>query len=223
MILSCPLCEREDAVRCKDEPRFYQDGILTAICFHGHGNGKPVVFNAETGGLIKHEALEPHQALYRALERGEARGFGAAFLAEKCGAYRVTAAALASVQVPFPSERQLNDAEADGCAFVAMPLFNGAEMCGLELRKVEVTASKATRQFQTLGATGVYITNPRIQPKAVVCFEGAWDAVSAAWDALQHDSEHYAFTAIKAGTPAELVKRTHEAHFPGVPVLIITD
>jgi hypothetical protein len=223
MILTCPICNREDAVRCKDEPRFVQDGRLTAICFHGHGNGRPVTFDAETGALIKHEALEPHQALYRLLEASEARGFGAAFLAHKCGVYRVTVDAIQRASVPFPTEQQVRAVDADGCAWMAMPLYDGAAMVGLELRVVEVTASKATRQTKTLGATGVYIANPGIQPKAVICLEGTWDAVSAAWDAYSHDSEHYAFTSIKAGTSAELVRRTHEAHFPGVPVLIITD
>ena len=69
---------------------------------------------------------------------------------------------------------------------------------------------------------GLY-RQPQLQPRAVVDFEGIWDAISAAWDAYNHDSLAYAFTSIKAGTRADLVIRTHEAHFPGVPVLIITD
>lgn len=223
MILTCPICEKSDAVRTKDEPRFYKDGRLTAICFHGHGNGKPVIFDAETGAAIKHEPLAPHEALYRALEASEARGFGAAFLAEKCGVYRVTKEALAAASVPFPTEKQVSDADLQGCAWMAHPLYDGPAMVGLEIRVVEVAAAKATKQTKTLGSSGVYIANPGIQPKVVLCFEGSWDAVSASWDAYQHESNIYAFTSIRAGTPADLIRRTHEAHFPGVPVLIITD
>lgn len=222
-MLTCPICEKSDAVRCKEDPRFYRDGRLTAICFHGHGNGKPVVFDAETGATLQHVSLEPFEALYHALESGGARGFGAAFLAEHCGIYQVTRAALATVQVPFPTEQNLIEAEKQDAVIVAAPLFDGAAMVGLELRMVEASSGKVQRWFKVLGAQGLYIANPRIQPKAVVAMEGTWDAVAGAWDAFQNDSQNYAFTSIKAGTKVQQVIRTHEAHFPGVPVLIITD
>ena len=223
MALICPVCEKSDAVRSKDDSRFYRDGRLTAICFHGHGNGKPVVFDAETGAAIQHTPMEPFEALYHALEAGGARGFGPAFLAEKCGIYRVTREALAAVSVPFPTEQDLIQAEKDGAVIMAAPLFDGAAMVGLELRMLEAETRKVTRWFKVLGNQGLYIANPRLQPKAVVAMEGTWDAVAGAWDALQDDSENYAFTSFKAGTKAAQIIRTHEAHFPGVPVLIITD
>ena len=221
--LICPICEKSDAIRCKDDPRFYRDGRLTAICFHGHGNGFPVTFDAETGAAIQHKALEPFEALYRVLEAGGARGFGPAFLADHCGIYQVTKAALEAVAVPFPSMQDLQAAEDQGAVIMAAPLYDGAAMVGLELRMLEVSQQKVTKWTKTLGATGIYISNPQLQPRAVVDFEGIWDAVSAAWDAFNHDALDYAFTSIKAGTRADLVVRTHEAHFPGVPVLIITD
>jgi hypothetical protein len=219
----CPICEKSDAVRVKDDPRFYKDGRLTAICFHGHGNGKPVVFDAETGAAIKHTPLEPFESLYRVLESGPARGMGPAFLAERCGIYRVTKAAIQAVKVPFPTEKDLIEAENEGAAIMAAPLYDGPAMVGLELRKLEVTSAKVTRWFKVLGSQGVYIANPAIQPKAICAFEGVWDAVAAAWDAHNNDSENYAFTAFKAGTSAHLIRKTHEAHFPGIPALIITD
>lgn len=224
MTLSCPVCEKSDAIRSKDDPRFYKDGRLTAICFHGHGNGKPVTFDAETGTLLTHMPLELHEAFYKVLETGGARGFGQAFLAEFCGIYQVTPKALEAVAVPFPTIQDLQEAEDEGAVIMAAPLYDGGAMVGLELRKVEVSTAKVGRWFKVLGAQGLYIANPAVQPKAVCTFEGVWDVVAAAWDAFNNGTPvDYAFTSIKAGTSAQVVIRTHAAHFPGVPVLIITD
>jgi len=222
-VTSCPVCGLSDAVRCRDESRFYLDGRLTAICFHGHDGSGEKHFYPDTGELIKSVPMQPFELFYRALETTEARGFGPAFLATECGIFRVTKDARAQVAVPFPTEKDIIDADALEAAIVAAPLYDGASMSGLELRRVEINGTVPGKWFKVLGSQGVYIANPRIQPKAVVIFEGVWDAVAGAWDAFNHDSQNYAFCAIKAGTQAALVKRTLDAHFPGVPVLIITD
>lgn len=223
--LVCPYCDRSDAIGCKDEPRFYRDGRLVAICFHGHqGTGKKA-FDAESGAKIEGQDLAPWEILYRVSEPNGARGFGAEFLAQKCGVYVVTRDAVAKAGTPVPSEKDLIRAEADGGAVTVAPLFLGPKMVGLEARIVEAGPTiKITKWTRIVGGDGVFIANPGVQPQAVVIFEGTWDAIAAAWDAFQEDEmDRYAFLSIKAGTSAEVLRATLQAHFPGVPALLVTD
>lgn len=223
--LSCPLCGRDDAVRCKDQPRFYEGGRLRAICFHGHDGRGPAWFDAETGELVRQIPLQPFELLYRAASEGEVRGFGEQFLAEHCGIYILSRQDIQAAQPPFPTEKDWLKAEQQDAAIAAVPLYRGAPMVGLELRMLERRSiGKVTRWVKTLGEGGVYIANPRLQPQAVILLEGIWDAVSAAWDALEHDEpSRYAFTSVSASTSAEVVEEVLKAHFPGVPVVILTD
>ena len=220
---TCPVCGKSDAIACKEESRFYLDGHLTAICFHGHDTGNPILFYVETGTVVKKLSLSLHETFYKTLETSEARGFGPAFLASACGLYRVTRNSLACVPLPFPTEKDLIESDKLESVIMAAPLYDGIVMSGLELRRVEINNTVPGKWYKVLGNQGVYIANPAIQPKVVVVFEGVWDAVAGAWDAFNHDSQNYAFCAIKAGTQPALLKRTLHAHLPGIPVLIITD
>lgn len=223
--LVCPYCDRSDAIGAKDEPRYYRDGRLLATCFHGHqGTGKKV-FDAETGARVQNADLEPWEVLYRLAEPNGARGFGAEFLAQKCGVYVVSQEVAARAALPVPSEKDVIRAAADGGALTAAPLYNGPRMCGLEVRIVEAGPSiKVTKWTRTVGAEGVYIANPGVQPQVAIIFEGTWDAIAAAWDMFQEDEmDRYAFLSIKAGTSAQLLGAVLRAHFPGVPALLITD
>jgi hypothetical protein len=223
--LVCPYCDRSDAIGAKDEPRFYRDGRLLATCFHGHeGTGKKV-FDAETGAKVQNADLQPFEVLYRLAEPTGARGHGAEFLAQKCGIFIVTREAVARAGTPIPSEKDILRAEADGGAITVAPLFLGPKMVGLEARIVEAGPTlKVTKWTRTIGTDGVYIANPGVQPQVAIIFEGIWDAVAAAWDAFQEDElERYAFLSIKAGTSAQVLQSVLQAHFPGVPALLITD
>lgn len=225
-ISACPVCQREDAVRCRDEARFYQEGQLTAICFHGHDGLGPVVFVAETGETLRSIALPPHQALYRAAEADDgARGFGAAFLAEHCGVFTLSRQAIVQVNPPLPTEKDWLRAESQEGVLTVAPFWKGAELCGLEVRIVErKSIGRVSKWTRILGEAGVYIANPRVQPEAVVLFEGTWDAVTAAWDALEAGEPHrYAFLSVASGTRPEVVEETLKIHFPGIPFLILTD
>jgi len=223
--IPCPVCNREDAIAAKDEPRFYRDGRLLAVCFHGHEGRGRVTFDAETGALLQLQELQPHELLYRAAEADGARGFGAQFLAEYCGTYVVTRKAIQQVLPLVPTEKDWIRAEGQDAAVTASPLYLGADLVGLELRMIErkpgANVSKWTR---ILGQKGVFIARPSLQPQLVIVFEGTWDAITAAWDAFEHDEPlRYAFASITAGTSAQDLRRTLEAHFPGVPVLLVSD
>lgn len=224
-VSACPLCGREDAIAAKDEPRFYVAGRLTAICFHGHDGQGPVVFDAETGAAVRMAPLQPHELLYRAAEADGARGFGAAFLAEHCGIYALSLEAIRRVQPSIPSEKDWVRAQQQDGTLTVAPLYHGAEMVGLEVRIVETKdIGKVAKWTRVLGERAVYIANPSLNPEVVVLLEGTWDVVAAAWDALQADEPHrYAFCAISSGTSVDVVEQTLKAHFPGVPVLILTD
>lgn len=223
--LSCPVCSREDAIAAKDEPRFYRDGRLTAVCFHGHDGRGRVVFDAETGALLHHVELQPHELLYRAAESDGARGFGPAFLAEHCGIYVATRRAIQQVQPLLPTEKDWIRAEGQDAALTLAPLYHGAEMVGLEVRQIERrSGAPAAKWTRILGRKGIFIANPRLQPSTVVIFEGTWDAVAAAWDAFNADEPHrYAFCSITSTTSASDLQATLEAHFPGVPALLVSD
>lgn len=223
--LVCPYCDRSDAIGAKDEPRFYRDGRLLATCFHGHeGTGKKV-FDAETGAKVQNADLEPWEVLYRLAEPNGARGFGAEFLAQRCGVYVVTQEVAARAGCPVPNEKDVLRAEKDGGAVTIAPLFNGPKMSGLEARIVETGPSiKVTKWTRTIGQEGVFIANPGVQPQVAIVFEGTWDAIAAAWDCFQEDEmDRYAFLSIKAGTSAQLLGAVLKAHFPGIPALLITD
>ncbi len=224
-VSSCPLCGRDDSIAAKDEPRFYVGGRLTAICFHGHDGQGPVVFDAETGAAVRMAPLQPHELLYRAAEAEGARGFGAGFLAEHCGIYALSLAAIRRVQPAIPTEKDWIRAQQQEGTLTVAPQYRGAAMVGLEVRIVETRdIGKVAKWTRTLGERGVYIANPSLNPQVVIVLEGTWDVVAAAWDALQADEPHrYAFCAISAGTSVEVVEETLKVHFPGVPVLILTD
>jgi hypothetical protein len=223
--LICPVCGREDAIAAKDEPRFYRDGRLTAVCFHGHDGRGRVVFDAESGALLQHVELQPHELLYRAAEAEGARGFGAAFLAEHCGVYVCSRKAIQQVQPLLPTEKDWIRAESQSAALTLAPQYLGAEFVGLEVRQIErASGAPCTKWTKMLGARGLYIANPRLQPSTVVIFEGTWDAIAAAWDAFNAGEPHrYAFCSIPAGFGAADLERTLQAHFPGVPALLVTD
>ncbi len=223
--LVCPYCDRSDAIGAKDEPRFYKDGRLVATCFHGHEGAGRKNFDAETGEKIQGQDLEPWEVLYRSAEHGTARGFGAEFLAQRCGVFIVTREAATRAGAPTPNEKDVLRAEQDGGALTVAPLFLGAKMVGLEARIVEAGPSiKVTKWTRTIGQDGVFIANPGVQPQAAIVFEGVWDAIAAAWDAFQEDEmDRYAFLSIKAGTSAQVLGSTLKAHFPGVPALLVSD
>lgn len=223
--LVCPVCGREDAIAAKDEPRFYRDGRLAAVCFHGHDGHGRVVFDAESGALLQHMELQPHELLYRAAEADGARGFGAAFLAEHCGVYVCSRKAIEHVQPLLPTDKDWIRAEGQGAALTLAPQYLGAEFVGLEVRQIErISGAPCTKWTRMLGARGLFIANPRLQPVTVIVFEGTWDAIAAAWDAFNAGEPHrYAFCSIPSGFSAADLERTLKAHFPGVPALLVSD
>ncbi len=234
MTLSCPLCGQSDAVRCKDDPRFYRDGRLWARCFHGnsHPNQGPVSFYVETGEVLGRVELTPAESLYQIAQSGPARGFGAAFLAEKCGVYVITKEDLARSSAPVPTEKWMLDWEAQQVPVTIAPLYKGAALAGLEVRAMAEKASprhgeaapKTDATRKTVGEAGVYITSTRLQPSTVIVFAGVWDAVSAGWDALQNGSEdRYVFASVPDGFNPAILRDTLDTLFPGVPRLIVSD
>lgn len=224
--MNCPVCGTSDKISAKDEPRFYRDGRLTAVCWHGHGNGRKVVFDAETGTLLKHHELQPFEALYREAEASvQARGMGGAFLAQYAGIFSLTAEVIERARPSVITEQDHLEAVKAGGVLTVAPQYLGPNLAGLEVRMVEVKAGqKVARTFKMEGARGVYIANPMLQPEAVVIFEGTWDAATAAWDAFDHDEpDRFAFCSIPADFTAKLLRETLAAHFPGVPALLVSD
>ncbi len=221
----CPLCGKDDAVRCRDEARFYHQGKLTAICFHGHDGRGPALFVPESGELLRQVELQPQELLYRAAEADGARGFGAAFLAEHCGIYALSRKAIQQVQPTVPTERDWVRAQEQEGVLTVAPLYRGAALAGLEVRIVETKSiGSVSKWTRVLGERAVYIANTRMQPEAVVLFEGTWDAVAASWDALEAGEPlRYAFAAVAASTSVDVIQETLEVQFPGVPVVIVTD
>lgn len=230
----CPICQTDDAVRCKDAPSYYRDGRLLARCFHGnsHPNGGPVNFFVDTGEIASKVELTHAQSLYQAAQSGTARGFGSAFLAQKCGVFFITAKDVANSSSPIPTEKWLNGWATQQVPVAVAPLYKGAELVGLEVRAMVEKASlrpgesapKADATRKTVGEAGIYVANPTAQPTAVVAFAGLWDAVAATWDALENgDPDRYAFAAYSDGTNPETLRVTLETLFPGVPRLIVSD
>ena len=230
----CPVCNAEDAVRCKDDPRFYRDGRLWARCFHGnsHPKGGPVNFYVDTGELITAVELTPAESLYQIAQAGTARGFGGAFLAEKCGIYVITKEDVARSSSPIPTEKWMLDWEDQQAPVTIAPLYKGAGLAGLEVRAMVEKAKPRHGEYapksgddrKTVGEAGVYITSTRLQPATVVVFAGVWDAISAAWDALQNGSEdRYVFASVPDGFNPAILRDTLETFFPGVPRLMVSD
>lgn len=222
---SCPLCGRDDAIGAKDEPRFYVDGRLTACCFHGHEGRGPVVFDAETGSLIRSVELTPHELLYRAAEAEGARGMGAQFLAKYCGIYALSRESIRRANPPFPTEKDWIRALKEEGVLTVAPLYRGARMTGLEVRIVEsASIGRTSKWTRVLGERGVYIARPEIQAEAVVVLEGTWDAVAASWDSFENQTaERYAFVSVSASMSPDVVAETLRIHWPGVPVVVLTD
>ncbi|WP_243301278.1 hypothetical protein [Geothrix oryzisoli] len=82
--------------------------------------------------------------------------------------------------------------------------------------------SEATRK--TVGEAGIYVTNPKAQPTAVIVLTGLWDAVAAAYDALgAGDPARYVFASCPDCMDPNILRDTLETLYPGVPRLIITD
>lgn len=229
----CPVCETEDAVRCKDAPAFYREGRLLGRCFHGnrHPNGGPVNFFMDTGEVASKVELTHAASLYQMAHQGTARGYGAPFLA-RCGVYFIQAADVAASSSPVPTEKWMLGWAKQDIPVAIAPLYKGAEMVGLEVRAMVEKASprpgesapKADANRKTVGEAGIYVANPQAQPTAVIAFAGLWDAVAAAWDAFDAgDPDRYAFAAYNDGTNPELLRSTLETMFPGVSRLIVSD
>ena len=226
--LVCPICDRQDAVRCRDDPRFYFQGRLAAICFHGHGGRGALRFDAETGSLLSQAPpLQIFERLYHEASAETARGLGGKFLAEYCGIFVVGREAINKVRPPVPTEADYWRAAKQDSVLTAAPLYRDDRLVGLQIKIVaQRSVGETTSWVRTLGAEGggIYIANTRIQPTVVVVFEGIWDAVHAAWDACQAGEPHrYAFVGVSATTSPEVLLRTLNRFFPGVPVLILTD
>lgn len=231
---TCPVCEKDDSVRCKDAPAFYRDGRLLARCFHGnsHPNGGPVNFFVDNGEIASKVELTHAQSIYQLAQVGSARGYGSAFLAKRCGIYLVTEKETAASTSPVPTGKWMMGWASQNVPVTVAPLFSGAELVGLEVRAMVEkaslrpgeTAPKADANRKTVGEAGIYVANPTAQPTAVIAFAGLWDAVAAAWDAFEDgDPDRYAFAAYNDGTNPELLKNTLETLFPGVPRLIVSD
>ena len=226
--LVCPFCDRQDAVRCRDDPRFYFQGRLVAICFHGHGGRGALRFDAETGSLLTQAPpVQVFEWLYQEAIPKDARGLGGNFLAEHCGIYAIEREAIQKVNPKVPREADWLRAIKQGGVLTAAPLYREDRMVGLQFKIVsEHSLGNPTSWIRTLGAEGggIYIANTRLQPTVVVVFEGVWDAVHGAWDAYQAGEPHrYAFVGVSAATSPEVLLRTLNRFFPGVPVLILTD
>ena len=233
-MIACPVCERSDAMLCKDDPKFYRDGKLWARCLHRntHPNGGSVDFYVETGEILGHIEQTPAESLYHIAQSGPAHGFGAAFLAEKCGIYVITKEDVSRSNAPVPTEKWMLNWDAQKVPVTITPLYKGAALVGLEVRAMAEKASprhgeaapKTDATRKTVGDAGVYITSTRLQPFTVVVFTGVWDAVSAAWDALQNGSDYrYAFASVPDGFNPIILRDTLETIFPGVPRLIVSD
>lgn len=226
MNLSCPVCGQSNKISAKDEPRFYVDGRLTAVCWHGHGTGRRVVFDAESGQLLQHEEPQPFELLYREAETAaQARGLGGAFLARYAGIFAITREVVERARPTTITEQDVFAAEKEEAVLTVAPQYLGPRLVGLEVRQVEIKAGqKVARSFKMEGARGVYIANPQTQPDAVLIFEGTWDAATAAWDAFDHDeADRYAFCSIPADFSAKALRETLQAHFPGIPALLVSD
>jgi len=222
----CPVCHQDDAVRCRDDPRFYLNGKLMGICFHGHSGKGPVRFEVETGNLISQApAIQDFERLYLEATEDNARGFPGPFLAEYCGIYCLSREAIHRANLPFPNERDFLQAQKVGGIITVAPLYSRGHMSGIQCRTVmQGAAVEPKKRFQTLGVAGCYIANTLIQPQVVVVMEGVWDAVAAALDAFNAGEPHrYAWVGISANHSAQDLKQTLDSFFPGVPVLVITD
>jgi P4 family phage/plasmid primase-like protien len=161
------------------------------------------------------------------------RGFGAPFLAKNCGAVGIGMQSFEGVP-EIVGHRWLSnmviDAGSNDQQVLAVPLYRGAKKVGIEvmafLRSSPRPGERAYRsgtQRGIAGDSGLYVLNSACNPRAVVVFTGAFDAITAAWDAFEAQNGELAFASASDGIRAEIVKETCHALFPGVPVLLCSD
>ncbi|WP_285727507.1 toprim domain-containing protein [Geothrix rubra] len=197
---------------------------------------------ADTGELLAPASHRPWEILYAVgVAMGvdeEGRRFGAPFLHDHCGIRglrKAEAQALSAdpqVASHLPKLKAMDQAEREGWPVLMAPLFDDRGLCGLEIRMFAPPSSprpgeahhqEGGRLIRTVGARGLYLTEPQSSPRAVVVFEGIWDCVAAGWDAFERDSREFTFAGVTANTSSSLIRAALRTYFPGVPVVVIGD
>lgn len=233
--LLCPVCDGTEGIIFTGNARFDIEGRSTARCErrNHHPHGQAITFFTDTGEVANANDAPWWERLYLHGCPESVRSFGAPFLSERCGVVGIRHEAFDDV--PELQEHKwvfklLNEARRADQPLVALPLYSGARRVGLELCAfIKCHPRAGERNYQAgnirkvCGERGVYVLDPLSNPRAVVLFTGAFDAITAAWDAFEAQSEELAFASAPDGIAAEIVKITFEALYPGVPVLLCSD
>jgi P4 family phage/plasmid primase-like protien len=233
--LLCPECKSSEGVIFTGNPEFNVDGRPTARCErrNHHGSCSPVIFFTDTCEVVKIIDRPWWERVYLNGTEVSVRSFGAPFLAQKCGAVGIRLESFEGVP-EIASNRWLSnlviDAGSNGQDVLAVPLYHGPKKVGIEVmaflqsepRSYERGYSTGT-QRKIAGNSGLYVLNPKSNPRAVVIFTGTFDAITAAWDAFEAQNEELAFASAPDGVKAEIVSETCSALFPGVPVVLCSD
>lgn len=244
---TCPICASDDVI-CSGHPRYFVDGRATAMCPHGEAHARagysarPVQFFAETAELLEVVQANPCEVIHAAgIPMGvqeEGREFSAPFLDEFCGVRGLTKSLACMLAVDpdlcavLPKPKMLDESEKEGWPILLTPLFGPSGLTGVEMRYFcpqpnfrpgDSPLRGPGRVIKIIGHRGVYITDPYSSPRAVVLFEGPWDAIAGRYDAFHGQNGEFVFAAISANTSAKLVRDTLKHYFPQIPVVGILD
>ena len=243
----CPVCNSEEVIYTTSA-RYKVEGRPTALCPHAEAHARagfsprPVTFFADTGEATQTLAMAPFESIYHAgvpmSVQEDGRCFSGHFLDEFAGvrglSRRVVDLLVAdsTLKPHLPSPKLMAESEAEGWPFLMAPLYAGGGMVGLELRYFCRESAQrpgdsnrigSTRSTRTIGERGVYLTDAFCSPRAVVLFEGTWDAISARWDAFDNQNGEFVFAGMTANTSAKTVSQALRRYFPGIPIIVVGD
>ena len=243
----CPVCQ-SDQVIFSGNPRFHVEGRPTAMCPHAEAHARagggpfPVRYFMDTGEVVRAIARHPWEVLHGVGVpmdiQEEGRRFAGTFLQEFCGIGGLgkdvanQLAADSELLPHLPKPKALAEADREGWPILMAPLYGERGLVGLELRCFSPEVSPRPGEppvrgpgkiIRTIGQRGLYLTDPYASPRVVVIFEGIWDAVSARWDAFDHQNGEFVFGGMTANTSADVIRAALHRFYPAIPVVVIPD
>ncbi len=243
----CPVCQSEEVIH-SGHPRYQVEGRPTAMCPHAEAHARaglgpqPVTYFADTGELVRQVHRRPWEVIYSAgvpLDiQEEGRRFAGTFLDEFCGIRGLSRGVVNRLVADpdlmplLPKPAVLDAAEREGWPVLMAPLYGEPGLVGVEVRHFAPVVSLRPgesaprgpgRMLRTMGARGLYLTDPFASPRAIVVFEGVWDAVAGRWDAFDRESGEFVFAGITANTSAESIRKALQRYYPSIPVVLVLD
>jgi hypothetical protein len=201
-----------------------------------------VTFFADTGEPVRQVRQRPWEVVYSAgvpLDiQEEGRRFAGTFLDEFCGIRGLTRGVVNRLVADpdlmplLPKPSVLDAAEREGWPILMAPLYGESGLVGIEVRYFAPVASMRPgepaprgpgRMLRTMGSRGLYLTDPFASPRAIVVFEGVWDAATARWDAFERESGEFVFAGVTANTSADAIRRALQRYYPTIPVVLVLD